>query len=760
MESDTDMHSPSLTDIVEQFMPESYDYKIVSGSSRCLSHFEIEIRANVTTEAGVKQFLSELNVTSGCTFNTQSGRPDKRQDKNSSRSKLRGFRKCFMNVKHSEDKENQQPGKNTDCPASINFRLENPIGKYKLEKEDRMNFPLWLNIEFSHNHSLNRAEYFRFMSVSEDTRNTYTEMFNLGLTPSAAHAERRRELKVKYPDTWPEVSADRSRLPSLFWVYEWHRKCMDITIGSRDGIDAYEKAENVIKKFDLECKKDFPLPDGEYYAKIVQTDSGETVIAIVDPFMHRVHTTVPQSGEIIMIDATSNLDRTDSKLFHLVCPTAVGALPLAEIITTREDGPTVLFALELLKSILPAGAFYGRGRNAGPKVFMTDDSDAERNSLQSAWPQSVLLLCTFHVLQAQWSWIWEAKHSIDHEDKTVLIQLFRNVLYAETADQLSARLEDMYSNPVMLKYPQYQKHLLRDTFPKMTAWSIFHRISQKLPTSGQNTNNMVESSFRYTKDTQFNRLKAFNLTDMLTLVLDNSEHYSNKCIDAGNNVIKSWLKNCHSKYVIKVPNIDPGQIVDLGGDAYLVPSETQQDVSYVVDMVLRCCTCPQGRLCGPCKHKVAVSKAKNVPSFDVLPTHSPQMRQTYMYIGTGRTMPLDWFLPVQAESDSSINPEVPNIQQAEVQPALNQEEEMEINVGTETTAEAENQAEIVKMKLLKVLDKLGSKFMARIDHDPAGYAKAVDKLDKTVDRLPAKGDSALQKSLCEFGKTVTQVYSI
>ena len=756
-------NTPALRSIVQQFLPDNYQYKIVtcsttSGKSESDLNFEVEVRVNVSTEHNVRTFLNDFNLSSGCTFNTQSGRPDKRQDGDSARSKVRGFRKCCMNVAHGEDKENKQPGKNTDCQASINFRLENPMAKSKLVRENREKFPLWLKINFSHNHSLNRAEYFKFMSVSQDTKETYTEMFIQGLTPSAAHAERRRLIKVQFPDTWPEVSADRSRLPSLFWVYSWHRQWLDKTVGSRDGVDAYEKAEHMVKEFDIDCKKDFPLGEREAYAKIAQTDSGETVIAIVDPFMRRVHETVPQSGDIVLVDATSNLDRNDSKLFHLVCPSAIGALPLAEIITTREDGATILFALDLLKSVLPAGAFYGRGRDVGPQVFMTDDSDVERQSLSRAWPESVLLLCIFHVLQAQWTWLWDGKHYIAHADRAALLQLFRRVLYAETEDELSVRLEEMYADPILHQYPQYQKHLIKDTFPKMCAWSISRRIAEKLPTSSHNTNNLVESSFRYTKDIQFNRLKAFNLPDMVSLLMDKSDFYINKCVDAANNVIESWLRNCHSKYVIKMPNIDHDKIVEIGPDTYLVPSETQAGVSYVVDMVLRCCTCPQGRLCGPCKHKVAVSKSKNVPSFDVIPTNSPQMRQIYMYIGTGKKMSIDWFLPVQADvmSSMSTNQAIPDVQ-PEVQHVQNHEQEMGPSEVTETVADTESQADIVKEKLRRVLNKLGDKLLERIIHDPAGYSKSLDKLDKTVDRLPAKVDSVLQKSLCEFGKTVTQV---
>ena len=123
------------------------------------------------------------------------------------------------------------------------------------------------------------------------------------------------------------------------------------------------------------------MPDGEYYARIAQSDQGQTVVAIVDPFMRRVHQVIPQSAELILMDATSNLDRNDTKLFHLICPSVIGGLPVAEILTTREDTDTIMFGLEMLKSVLPAGAFYGRGRDTGPQLFMTDHADSLRNAM-------------------------------------------------------------------------------------------------------------------------------------------------------------------------------------------------------------------------------------------------------------------------------------------------------------------------------------------------------------------------------------------
>ena len=102
------------------------------------------------------------------------------------------------------------------------------------------------------------------------------------------------------------------------------------------------------------------------------------------------------------MDALASFEplNTSVTLFYTSC--AVGALPLALFITSDELKITLEKAINLLKTILPSHAFFGRGSTIGPMVFMTDDSSAERNALELCWPQGIRLLCTFHVLQAFW----------------------------------------------------------------------------------------------------------------------------------------------------------------------------------------------------------------------------------------------------------------------------------------------------------------------------------------------------------------------
>ena len=83
-------------------------------------------------------------------------------------------------------------------------------------------------------------------------------------------------------------------------------------------------------------------------------------------------------------------------------------------------------------------------------------------------------------------------------------------------------------------------------------------------------------------------------------ILDDSEFYQNKCVDCGNNVLEAWLRNCHSKYVVsKKIDVDATKIQKIGDHCYLVPSESKENISYIVDMSMRSCTCPMGRLRGP-----------------------------------------------------------------------------------------------------------------------------------------------------------------
>ena len=93
----------------------------------------------------------------------------------------------------------------------------------------------------------------------------------------------------------------------------------------------------------------------------------------------------------------------------------------------------------------------------------------------------------------------------------------------------------MVENETYMKYEYFKRHVEQNILPRHREWSLKERYENKLPTRSQNTTNYVEYSFRMTKDVQFSRLKAFNLTDLVNICLDDSKLYTRRCVDVGHN---------------------------------------------------------------------------------------------------------------------------------------------------------------------------------------------------------------------------------
>ena len=48
--------------------------------------------------------------------------------------------------------------------------MKNPVAEKAEQRKNKEQFPLWLKINFVHNHSLQRAEFLKYRSVGEDTK--------------------------------------------------------------------------------------------------------------------------------------------------------------------------------------------------------------------------------------------------------------------------------------------------------------------------------------------------------------------------------------------------------------------------------------------------------------------------------------------------------------------------------------------------------------------------------------------------------------
>ena len=73
------------------------------------------------------------------------------------------------------------------------------------------------------------------------------------------------------------------------------------------------------------------------------------IISVVTPLMKRVHKEVSQSGELVFVDATSNTDEHNLKVFLLCTHNVSGALPCGLVITSDEKESTMKQAFKMLK---------------------------------------------------------------------------------------------------------------------------------------------------------------------------------------------------------------------------------------------------------------------------------------------------------------------------------------------------------------------------------------------------------------------------
>lgn len=84
------------------------------------------------------------------------------------------------------------------------------------------------------------------------------------------------------------------------------------------------------------------------------------------------------------------MDRFNTSVFILSTHSVSSGIPLGVILTSDESEETLLTGFQLLQSILPMNAFFGKGL-VGPDVVMIDDSVAERSAISRCWPQTHIL---------------------------------------------------------------------------------------------------------------------------------------------------------------------------------------------------------------------------------------------------------------------------------------------------------------------------------------------------------------------------------
>jgi len=264
--------------------------------------------------------------------------------------------------------------RNTSCTATIQLRLEN----WRIESSH----PLKINLKFTHNHIVNSAESLSFRHVNGEARDKYLELFKDGHSPASAMYVFEDDIYLSAKDEQEllVLLADWATNPDYDYIAKLFQKYRKSALGDRNGGSMFKRLGEVVNDYNN---------SGREKAVLQEYDSctGKALIlCVVTSLISRVHEKILQSGELCYMDASASFEPLNTSITLLYTSCVVRALPLGLFITSDELEITLEKALNLLKTILPQHAFFGRGLQVSPKIFITDDSSAERNALELCWP--------------------------------------------------------------------------------------------------------------------------------------------------------------------------------------------------------------------------------------------------------------------------------------------------------------------------------------------------------------------------------------
>lgn len=318
---------------------------------------------------------------------------------------------------------------------------------------------------------------------------------------------------------------------------------------------AYDAAagEEIFRELE-QTLEDYNKEQGDICAGMGKTSDNQLVIAICTPLMKRAHAMLRESSEMMFVDSPVNCPRLNHHLFLLLTHSSVGSLPLGVVITTSETQETIYAAMQLLQVVFPPDAFFGHPE--GPLIVMTDDRSVLRQALREAFPNSALLLCVLHLLQAMWRWLWNSLNEVPKQHRAYLLNSFRGLVYSSTPTALAEGYSRLMEDPVASQLPKFVQYL-QEVFDRREEWAIC--LQAQLSIAENNINHYEECAMRLVKEKALHRLKSYNLTQLVNFVVTRMEaHYIQRLTDAASNRQQTSLKK-----MLKIKDIEKQTIMQV-----------------------------------------------------------------------------------------------------------------------------------------------------------------------------------------------------
>jgi hypothetical protein len=471
--------------------------------------------------------------------------------------------------------------------------------------------------EGGHSHPMATEQQLRVLPLSSTTKHQMKELFRLGLNPSAAWAELCRGKSG-------DQLADSSTCPTKRVFYH-HFEKFNASINGDMGGD---------KMWDLVANLEDKIPGVRMaYQRPSLADDKDMGIAILTPLMSRVHTCIPQSGEILYVETMNHIDLMNTCVTIMMTSSPTGAVPLGVLLTNCQTERAYRQGFELWKSLLPTTSFYGVG---SPRVIMTDDSDAQRSALSACFPTAAMLLCQVRVQQAMWRWLWDTKHGVAKEDRQVLMKLFKNVVNANSVEWYHQAVMNLLHDSKATRYEEFMKYI--DGLLHRADLFVLAFRSCEL-TREHSADNFLDSVVRIFRELMCDRRLAYNTYELAVILADRFEDVvTQRILD----VALGKRKVLHNFSIFESTNITNNMITTCPEDAqeFVVCSDVNQEHSCTVNMALRLCTCSASIDGQFCKHLAAVEHY-HPESVNIHKMMSPQERHQLATLAVGTSTASD-----------------------------------------------------------------------------------------------------------------------
>lgn len=302
---------------------------------------------------------------------------------------------------------------------------------------------------------------------------------------------------------------------------------------------------------------------------------------------------------LICMDATHGTNHYDFKLVTVIVLDDHGeGVPVGWMISNREDGKTLSYFLQLLKT---------RTGDIIAESFMSDDAEQYYSAWNSTYggnPQK--LLCSWHVDKA---WRVNLKSLITSKQKQLeAYQQVRTAMETINTVEFTKLLQQiiswMLSDEELVKFAEYFKTWY---CKRVKEWAFCFRVG-----TPANTNMAVEAFHRYLKIVYLEGKHNRRVDNLLSILLRIAR---DRVYDRAIKLEKGKLTHrvCeitkrHHRAVEMKEKRGPGTVIEDGNGLWRVPSASRDGTVYTVTAEYTNCDCKLCcGFCGACIHRFSCS---------------------------------------------------------------------------------------------------------------------------------------------------------